>query len=264
MSFTGSFFRFPRGPELDFDRRTHRRVVQRTNRLTYVFHAARALEDIKPEEISEIVLEHLEDAQRMIYMTWGKLEFNRLANNSLADLDDEILSELMEILDAPDLSPAINLTLSSLDDDIQKELTELLGKRVISNIYRQLLLGVITELWVDYLTQMEALRVSIGLEAYAQRDPLVQYKSRASELFQDLQSNIRLGVISRMFTYQPRDASRFQTQKALEAESAPETISAEDRETTEVEQLDTSIEPALEKAVPSNEAGGKKRRRRRH
>ncbi len=254
----------PQGSRAGFDRRTHRRVVQRTNRLTYVFHAARALEDIKPEEISEIVLEHLEDAQRMIYMTWGKLEFNRLANNSLADLDDEILSELMEILDAPDLSPAINLTLSSLDDDIQKELTELLGKRVISNIYRQLLLGVITELWVDYLTQMEALRVSIGLEAYAQRDPLVQYKSRASELFQDLQSNIRLGVISRMFTYQPRDASRFQTQKALEAESAPETISAEDREATEVEQLDTSIEPALEKAVPSNEAGGKKRRRRRH
>ena len=39
-------------------------------------------------------------------------------------------------------------------------------------------------LWVDYLTQVEALRVSIGLEAYAQRDPLVQYKGKASEMFQ--------------------------------------------------------------------------------
>jgi preprotein translocase subunit SecA len=65
-----------------------------------------------------------------------------------------------------------------------------------------LLLGVITELWVDYLTQMEALRVSIGLEAYAQRDPLVQYKSRASELFQTLFGNMRLGVINRMFNLQ--------------------------------------------------------------
>jgi len=39
---------------------------------------------------------------------------------------------------------------------------------------------------VEYLTQMEALRVSIGLEAYGQRDPLVQYKSKAFELFQTL------------------------------------------------------------------------------
>ncbi len=51
---------------------------------------------------------------------------------------------------------------------------------------------------------MEALRVSIGLEAYAQRDPLVQYKNRAFELFQQLLSNVRLGVISRMYTYRPR------------------------------------------------------------
>jgi preprotein translocase subunit SecA len=36
----------------------------------------------------------------------------------------------------------------------------------LTEIYRQLLLSVITELWVDY-GQMEALRVSIGLEAYA-------------------------------------------------------------------------------------------------
>ena len=46
---------------------------------------------------------------------------------------------------------------------------------------RQLLLSVISDLWVDYLTRVEALRVSIGLEAYAQQDPLVQYKGRASE-----------------------------------------------------------------------------------
>ena len=78
-------------------------------------------------------------------------------------------------------------------------------------VYRQLLVSVITQLWVDYLTQMEALRVSIGLEAYAQRDPLVQYKSRASELFQELLSNMRMEVIARMFTFRVRDMSSVQT-----------------------------------------------------
>ena len=60
-----------------------------------------------------------------------------------------------------------------------------------------LLLGAITELWVDYLTRVEALRVSIGLEAYAQRDPLVQYKCRASEMFQRLLEDIRGLVVGR-------------------------------------------------------------------
>jgi preprotein translocase subunit SecA len=87
-----------------------------------------------------------------------------------------------------------------------------LGRRALTEVYRQLLLGVITELWVDYLTQMEALRVSIGLEAYGQRDPLVEYKKKAFELFQNLLKDMRSGVISRMFTYRPRVMSSVQSE----------------------------------------------------
>jgi preprotein translocase subunit SecA len=50
---------------------------------------------------------------------------------------------------------------------------------------------------------MEALRVSIGMEAYAQRDPLVMYKSKSTDTFKDLFASIRLGVISQMFRLQP-------------------------------------------------------------
>ncbi len=78
-----------------------------------------------------------------------------------------------------------------------------IGRQMLNQIYRQLLLQAITEQWVDYLTRVEALRVSVGLEAYAQRDPLVQYKSRASEMFQGLLADIRALVVSRMFAYRP-------------------------------------------------------------
>ncbi|MEZ0395074.1 MAG: hypothetical protein ABWK53_01380 [Anaerolineales bacterium] len=80
------------------------------------------------------------------------------------------------------------------------------GRQVMNQVYRQVLLSSITELWVDYLTRIEALRVSIGLEAYAQRDPLVQYKSQASQMFQTLLADIRAAVVSRIFHYQPRRA----------------------------------------------------------
>jgi preprotein translocase subunit SecA len=166
--------------------------------------------------------------------------------------------------------------LQSLNPEQAKELIQALGRRSLTEIYRQLLLGVITELWVDYLTQMEALRVSIGLEAYAQRDPLVQYKSRASELFQNLLRDMRLGVITRMFTYRPRDSAALQfglrrsPEGELEAvESLPE-VSEPVEEAVE-EMAGEEDEEAPEESQPEEAAAGRaslsrsqKRRRRRH
>jgi preprotein translocase subunit SecA len=93
---------------------------------------------------------------------------------------------------------------ASLGESDREALVESIGRYALNEVHRQLMLGATTELWVDYLTRIEALRVSIGLEAYAQRDPLVQYKSKASEMFAQLVEDIRGLVISRVFAYQPR------------------------------------------------------------
>ncbi len=73
---------------------------------------------------------------------------------------------------------------------------------------------------MDYLTRVEALRVAIGLEAYAQRDPLVQYKSRASEMFQGLLEDIRGLVIGRLFAVQRRPSLDLLEEAADEAKPA--------------------------------------------
>jgi preprotein translocase subunit SecA len=256
----------PQGSRAMFDRRTHRRTIQRTIRLTYVYYAARFLDELNPEVVADEVLDHLESAQNRLCQAWGEMEFNRLSNSTLADLEEQTRNEIMELLEIVEGSPHLTLTLASLDADQHEILVDALGRRILSNIYRQLLLGVITELWVDYLTQMEALRVSIGLEAYAQRDPLVQYKSRASELFQGLQSNIRLGVVSRMFTYQPRDINQVQTRLGQSEDEADignlaleETIKDD-----MVPQLEGTGENPSKNQKPSEpQSGGKRRRRRR-
>ena len=101
------------------------------------------------------------------------------------------------------------------------------GRNIQNQIYRQVLLGAITELWVDYLTRVEALRVSIGLEAYAQSDPLVKYKSQASDMFQNLLTEIRAGVIGRIFLYQPRQGgsqAESATGPASESSSTAKTV----------------------------------------
>jgi preprotein translocase subunit SecA len=96
--------------------------------------------------------------------------------------------------------------------------------------FRYILLSVISEQWIDYLTRVEALRIAIGLEAYAQRDPLVQYKSRASEMFQQLLADIRYAVISRMFTFQMR---RSVATPVEHEESGSQSAPAEQTESTE-------------------------------
>jgi len=260
----GLLLQLPQGARATFDRRSHRRVVQRTNRLIYVFYAARSLEDRKPDEVADQVLEHLEAAQETICSAWGEAEFNRLANISLSDFEENTRRSLIRLLDLNEDTPVLNLTLASLDIEQRPIVADELGRRVLSNVYRQLLLGVITELWVDYLTQMESLRVSIGLEAYAQRDPLVQYKSRASELFQTLQSNIRLGVISRIFTYRPRDLSQVQTGTSQGEYFSEENASSEARQSEESNpQLESSVNTGSTAIQTRPESGGKKRHRRR-
>ncbi len=73
-------------------------MVQRTNRLTYVYYAARSLEDRKPDEVADQVLEHLEAAQETICSAWGEAEFNRLANISLSDFEENTRRGLIRSL----------------------------------------------------------------------------------------------------------------------------------------------------------------------
>jgi preprotein translocase subunit SecA len=259
----------PQGARASFDKKTHRRVMTRTTRLTYTFLAARLLKNRDPEQITADVLKHLEGAQEAMRKAWGAGEFSRLANTRLGELDERTQNAITAVLDEETARFLQSAPLNSLDRAQTLLVVDALGRRALSEVYRQLLLGVITELWVDYLTQMEALRVSIGLEAYAQRDPLVQYKSRASELFQNLLSEMRAGVITRMFTYRPRDLSSVQSE-VRRAGAGGEESAAALAESAEPEALPVEASPgdqaqaAQPPARQQEEGLSRSQKRRRH
>ena len=185
------------GARTGFDQKTHKQVRQVFNRFNYIYLAAHLLENRAPEDVIDQVLDHLEAAEAALRLVWGQNEFARLGQNAarLADFGPAARTLGEERLNEP---------ASDLNDADRAALVDALGRYVLNEVQRQLLLSAITELWVDYLTKVEALRVSIGLEAYAQRDPLVQYKGRASEMFQTLLEDVRELVISRVFAFQPR------------------------------------------------------------
>jgi preprotein translocase subunit SecA len=95
-----------------------------------------------------------------------------------------------------------------LREQDRETLRHYLGTRVLFNVQRQLMLDTTSRYWVEHLTEIEILRQGIGLQSYAQKDPLAQYKIRAYEMFQDLLRAIQGDVVTGMFTYRPRDLSQ--------------------------------------------------------
>jgi preprotein translocase subunit SecA len=222
------------GARTAFDQKTHRQVKQVYNRFSYIFLIAKLLEGLQADQVIEDVLSHLDEAQEALQMAWGEREYARLSSNAqrLADFGEAAKRAFGE--------DRLNEPVTSLGESDREALIEAIGEYVLNEVHRQLLLSATSELWVDYLTRIEALRVSIGLEAYAQRDPLVQYKGRASEMFSQLVEDIRGLVISRVFAYRPKPI-----------------------EITPVETADVPT-PTQQPQQTSHADGSKKKKRRRH
>jgi preprotein translocase subunit SecA len=172
-------------------------------RFTFVFLAAQLLEGREAQDIDEDVMSHLGSAEETLRATWGQSEFARLSQNAVKLADFGPAARALSRAEGFGES-RLNEAASTLSESDRALLVESIGKYVLNEVHRQLLLSAFSELWVEYLTKVEALRISIGLEAYAQRDPLVQYKGQASEMFQQLLEDVRGLVIGRAFAARPR------------------------------------------------------------
>jgi len=76
------------------------------------------------------------------------------------------------------------------------------GSDVIKYLERVILLQVIDTQWKDHLLGMDHLKEGIGLRGYGQKDPLVEYKKEAFDVFADMSSRISTEVVSRLFKIQ--------------------------------------------------------------
>jgi hypothetical protein len=130
-------------------------------------------------------------------------QMRSLRSKRVRDLEKETYDDLLRDLGAEVIAAWGDAPFLELAEADQELLRDYVGRRIMSLIERRVLLHVISSLWVDYLTDIEDLRRGIGLEAYGQRDPLVEYKRRAYELFEELSGNIRRTVVRALFNQQP-------------------------------------------------------------
>ncbi len=69
----------------------------------------------------------------------------------------------------------------------------------IREIERVILLKVIDRKWMDHIDDMDQLRQGIGLQAYGQRDPLVEYKMSGYDMFEEMEENICEDTVKLLF-----------------------------------------------------------------
>jgi preprotein translocase subunit SecA len=69
----------------------------------------------------------------------------------------------------------------------------------LKTLERYVVLNAIDRLWQEHLYNMDSLRTGIGLRAYGQRDPLVEYKAEAFKLFEEMQGQVKNEVANNTF-----------------------------------------------------------------
>ena len=101
-----------------------------------------------------------------------------------------------------------------LEDLEEEQIIELLGKRIkdaymlkteheypnaLEGLERYIILNAIDRLWQEHLYAMDALKEGVHLRSYGQRDPVVEYKREAYEIFQGLMDNITQETLANLF-----------------------------------------------------------------
>lgn len=99
--------------------------------------------------------------------------------------------------------------------DIKEAQIDQIQPGLMRQAERFFILQRIDTLWREHLQQMDALRESVGLRGYGQKDPLIEYKTEGYELFLDMMVNIRRDVVYSLFMFQPQPQPVVQTSSEM-------------------------------------------------
>jgi preprotein translocase subunit SecA len=88
--------------------------------------------------------------------------------------------------------------------ELKENQVEQIRSGLMKEAERFFILQQIDTLWREHLQAMEALRESVGLRGYGQKDPLIEYKNEGYDMFLEMMTQMRRNVIYSMFMFQPQ------------------------------------------------------------
>lgn len=117
--------------------------------------------------------------------------------------------------------------------DLYEERLKEIGEQTMKELEKATMLRVVDSKWMDHLDAMDALKEGINLRAYGQKNPLVEYKFEAYEMFEEMIESIKRTVVTFLYHIQvtyskpvPQAEDHLQGAHEVHEESKP--VSAED------------------------------------
>ena len=148
------------------------------------------ISDMRHEVIENIVLQFI--PSQSYHDKWDSDGLSQNVKNYLA-LDLPIKNWVKEdnIIEKEIIARLIDLS-----DKFMAERAVKIGIDVFRQAEKSLLLQVLDQGWKDHLLMLDQMRQSVGLRAYAQKDPLNEYKREAFELFEEMLDKLRKTITS--------------------------------------------------------------------
>ncbi|TET13534.1 MAG: preprotein translocase subunit SecA, partial [Dehalococcoidia bacterium] len=141
------------------------------------------IQDMISDEVTNLVHAHLGDEQGDDWDLDGLVA----TSNAIFPLPSQLNKNALSQMSRKEVEQKLLEHADSFYDQREQEL-EAQNMRVLE---RLVMLRAIDRRWVEHLTSMENMRQGIGLQALAQRDPLVAYKRGGHETFQDMMGGVR-------------------------------------------------------------------------
>ncbi len=105
----------------------------------------------------------------------------------------------------------IGARIATAAKNFYKQKEEDIGAQMLAQIERFAFLTVIDNRWKEHLREMDDLKEGIGLRAYGQKDPLIEYKAEAFTMFVELLKEIRNETVNSCFKYFPHAEEEVRT-----------------------------------------------------
>ena len=127
-----------------------------------------------------------------------------------SDTDEAFSAEAMLSMGAKEIEDA----LAARALTILSEKEDLFGKETLREVERVILLRNVDTRWMEHLDAMDDLKEAVGLNGYAQRNPVVEYRIQSAQIFDEMVDGIRESTVRAMMTVVPKEQATVRTEVA--------------------------------------------------
>ena len=171
---------------------------------------------------SSQIFEYSEDFLNEIIDNLIRFRSKKLSNPNNNDFDNKL-----KLLLGKDLEITEFNNLSSLNDKdlrnkiikrfkgIREDRLKILGENQSKEIEKRILLQSIDLNWKSHIQYLEQLRQVIGLRSYGQRDPLIEYKKEAFDLFENLLNKLKLDYVTILMNLKVVESQKEESKKVV-------------------------------------------------